>query len=169
MFEIARMINLNSKESIISSESFLYSFRSTELRLLLSLEILNRQSNPPRLLGVEQLSLKALLSFVLGTESQLNAVDFSTRLRGRAAEFQCCFVTAVSAYLKLYGTSKTWFILRDRYKKSSRQMERYSPEPVDMFSSSYTKQHLIDDLKQAKWLLDADTKGKRVLFDLFRC
>lgn len=152
--EMAREISHMTYPAVATSEEFLVSIRSTELRLLLSLSAIRQlepSAYPP---ANDLLSLKGILAGLLDAASGSELV---IRFRSQTEAFQRCFLTALFAYFKQFGTMKTWFVLREKYKGRQEPpinpADRSSPEPIEMFSRSYTHHNLVEDLKIAKRIL----------------
>lgn len=163
--EMAREIASMTCASVASSEDFLVSIRSTELRLLLSLSALCRlQPSVYRPIN-DLLSLKGIFAGLMPVASDS---ELMIRFRSQSQAFQRCFLTALFAYFQQFGSLKTWFLLRDRFKHKRlprNPTDRKSPEPVEMFSRSYTHQNMVDDLKQARRILQCNTEGNtKILF-----
>jgi hypothetical protein len=82
------------------------------------------------------------------------------RFRSQPAMERNAFLTALSAYFKLFGSFRTWFHMRTRYRYPDRhtpvQQSLPEPPPVNMFSCTFTLNHLMEDLRQAKYLLEVD-------------
>ena len=107
-----------------------------------------------------------MLSSVLEMDEKTPNDEIVTRFRSRPEEFRRSFSVALSGYFKLFGAQKTWYVLRERYKKSLQPLERRSPEPIEMFSNSFSKDHLVQDMKQTKKLLQLG-KGTKLILSLF--
>lgn len=160
MMELAREILHHSDCLVDKQISFYNSFGSPELSLLLPLTVLNRQKPDISIPEGELLSLPWLLNSYLepdsGTKEQVVTRFWSLPPVQRSA-----FLTALATYFKLYCAFKTWFHIRDKYRESSRYNTRTGhrsnqPKSVAMFSRTFSPNHLIDDLRQTKYLLGID-------------
>jgi len=163
MMNLAREIVLHSNDLSTSiNSSFCSSFGSSELELLLSLIILNRLKPEISIPERENLSLTWMLNSYLEIDTVKSREDVVARFRSKSVAERNAFLTALSTYLKLFGSFTTWFHLRSKYR------HQYSPTPVqqslsqplsvNIFSRTFTSSHLMDDLRQAKYLLQVDKR-----------
>ena len=163
MMNLAREIvfHLDNLSSSINS-SFYSSFGSSELELLLPLIILNRLKPQIPIPEGEELSLTWMLKAYLEIDAEKSPEHVVACFRSQPALERNAFLTALSAYFKLFGSFTTWFHMRTKYRDS---YSRLSPTPVQqpssqplsvsMFSHTFTPSHLMDDLRQAKYLLES--------------
>ncbi len=158
MMNLAREIVLRSDD--LTNSSFCSSFGSSELELLLPLVILNRLKPQIPIPEGENLSLTWMLNSYLEIDKVKKREDVVACFRSQPAVERNAFLTALSTYFKLFGSFKTWFHMRSKYHNRDlpTPVQQSSPEPppVDMFSRTFTLNHLMEDLRQAKYLLKVD-------------
>lgn len=166
MLNLAREIVLHSECLIDSQISFYHSFGTLELSLLLSLSVLNRQKPQIPIPEGNQLSLKWLLSSFLTIDESMSVGDVKTRILAQPVVERNAFSTALTTYSRLYCAFETWLNLRQKYrnptsrltKPAQPHMRLKSPTPVDIFSGSFSQNHLMDDLRQTKFLLTVQNR-----------
>jgi hypothetical protein len=158
MMNLAREIVLRSDD--LTNSSFCSSFGSSELELLLPLVILNRLKPQIPIPEGENLNLTWMLNSYLEIDEVKKREDVVARFRSQPAVERNAFLAALSAYFKLFGSFRTWFHMRTRYRYPNRptpvQQSSPEPPPVNMFSRTFTLSHLMEDLRQAKYLLEVD-------------
>lgn len=162
MMNLAREIVLHSDNVIDNSScSFYSSFGSLELELLLPLTILSRLKPQICIPEGEHLNLTWMLNSFLEIHNQQSREDVVALFRSKPRTEIDAFLTALCTYFKLFGSFKTWFHMRSKYRSSA---SRSSPIPgqsstqplsLNMYSHSFTPSHLMDDLRQTKYLLEA--------------
>lgn len=162
MMNLAREIVLHSDNVIDNSScSFYSSFGSPELELLLPLTILSRLKPQICIPEGEHLNLTWMLNSFLEIHNQQSREDVVALFRSKPRTEIDAFLTALCTYFKLFGSFKTWFHMRSKYRSSA---SRSSPIPgqsstqplsLNMYSHSFTPSHLMDDLRQTKYLLEA--------------
>lgn len=158
MMNLAREIVLRSDD--LTNSSFCSSFGSSELELLLPLVILNRLKPQIPIPEGENLNLTWMLNSYLEIDEVKKREDVVTRFQSQPAVERNAFLTALSTYFKLFGSFRTWFHMRTRYRYPDMptpvQQSSPEPPPVNMFSRTFTLSHLMEDLRQAKYLLEVD-------------
>lgn len=172
MMELAREI-LHQSDCLIDRQiSFYNSFGSLELSLLLPLTVLNRQKPQISIPEGELLSLTWLLNSYLELDSGGNE-EVVSRFWSQPPVERDAFLTALAAYFKLYCAFKTWFHMRDKYRGSSRletstiRQRSNQPQPVTMFSRTFSPDHFMADLRQTKYLLGVNQEtNTRSLYSL---
>lgn len=171
MMNLAReiVLHLDNLTGIIDS-SFCSSFGSSELELLLPLVILNRLKPQIIIPEGENLNLTWMLKSYLKIDVEKSREEVVAHFwTENSALERNTFLTALSAYLKLFCSFKTWFHMRTKYRDSC---SRFSPTPstqqtsslppsVSMFSNTFTLKNLLEDLRQAKYLLEDDKESAK--------
>lgn len=161
MMNLAResVLHLNNLTSTINN-AFCRSFGSSEMELLLPLVILNRLKPQIVIPEGEYLSLTWMLKSYLNIDTNKSREDVVACFRSQPTVERNAFLTALFAYFKLFGSFTTWFHMRTKYRENTRltPVQQTSPQPlfVSMFSNTFTPTHLMDDLRQAKCLLEVD-------------
>ncbi len=167
MIALAREVLASSEKF---SNSYALTFGSIELSLLLPLMTMNKV-NPQIVIpdGMELNLTWMLNSFLkINEKTDKEVVDeFGTRpLTERQA-----FLSALSAYFKIFASYGTWFYLRNKYRESRSRV--YAPEQqplklatTPMFSKTFSSEQLMEDLRHTKRLLHSEDKQKSLYFYL---
>lgn len=157
---LAREIVLHSECLIDSQNSFYYSFGSTELSLLLSLTVLNRQKPQVSIPEGKRLSLKWLINAFIELDVNTKEEDVRARSLLQPTVERNAFIVALATYARLYCAFETWFYLRLKYRKPTHLPSYGQPqvplkEPTSfLFSTTFSAEDLLDDLRQTKYLMD---------------
>ena len=168
--------------SSMTYRDVLKSVACSQLRFWLSTSLLNRLDSSVPILEGQRLTLSSMLQSYLIDPSLSSSPDSPrisrdkamlsvNRFRTKSAAFRWCTVVALSAYMRMFCTAKTWFFIRDKRRYPASKMRNLMPPPelngsesgrgsADIFSTSFTFQSLMEDLKAAKLLLHSNRESK---------
>ena len=172
MFLLAREIAMLSKPTYVRTQTYLNSFGSPEMRLLLSLSVLNRL-DPIRLtLEGTQLDFHSILSTHLRLDDSTSRADVIDRFKQQSNEIRVCVLTAIDAYMKLFCLNRAWYVILDRYRhpRYYHNPSVYHDKPtVDFYSRSFSFSHMVEGLKKSKVLLHCTRRNKSFYSTLSVC
>ncbi len=96
--------------------------------------------------------------------------------RSRPLTERQAFLSALSAYFKLFASYGTWFYLRNKYRESLSRVYAPEQQPLDcrrkltnttpMFSKTFSSEQMMEDLRQTKRLLHSGENQKSLYFYL---
>ena len=173
MFSLAREIAVLRKPTNVCTLTFLNSFSSSEMRLLLSLSLVNRLDPTRPMLGGTQLDFHSILTTHLELDGSTSLTDVIDHFKQQSNEIRFCVLTAIDTYMKLFCINRTWYTILDRYRYPSRYHDNHSgyyDNPfVDLYSRSFSFSHMVEGLKKSKVLLHRTRSTKSLYSILSTC
>lgn len=164
MMNLAREIVILANGSDLMNQSdFFTSFGSHELQLLIPLVVLCNLKPTTAITNLQAVTLKDLIKFYLKVENEPEPEKVLESFKEETAEYRRVLVSALSAYFELFGSFKAWHsITRElRYPNVTKLHVQEPDSPVDIFSSSFTFDDFLEDLRQANTLFKKVSIGNR--------
>lgn len=171
MLNLAREIVQHAGCLMTGQISFYNSFGSYEMSLLLPLSVLSLQKPLVSLPEGKNLCLSWMINSFLVRKNCESEDDLKARFWSRPQIERNAFLTALETYFKLYCALETWLLMRKKYRisENSRPLgpPPIQPISVTIFSKTFSPAHLMDDLRQTKYLLDVDKHTKKRAMSLY--
>lgn len=155
MVNLAReIVNLAADRAIFNQSHFFSSFGSRELQLLIPLVVLHNSNPTTEISNPNCISLQSLTRVYLKMDKDTETRKAVEKFKKETVEFRTALLTALSAYVDLFGCFKAWqsLMYKVRCPNMTNQLDSDFALPVEMFSNSFTIDDFIEDLRQANRL-----------------